>query len=166
MKFKSQYNVFSYKNVFSSVKYVLGFPNTLPMRKWKLFLDITGKVRCENMKVKFGLAKPTLVLNLLSAGDNHLQKSTLCAVIQVIKRHDINSSLTKFVWQFDREIIWDSCVIKVLYQTPAHNAFYIICQYFIQYKIRPVIKFNEWSLSHSGKCRYSDWRIPWTNAWW
>ena len=45
--------------------------------------------------------------------------------------------------------------------------FYVNCQYVIQYSTqhRPVITFNEWSLSHGGNHWHLEWRIPWTNAW-
>ena len=35
--------------------------------------------------------------------------------------HDINPSFTNFVRKIDQEIIWDFCVIKLLYPLSAHN---------------------------------------------
>ena len=65
------------------------------------------------------------------ADDNHLQKSTiLSSTIYRYKGHrqtlhHPNPSLTIFV-QFDHEIVWNCCVIQMLYQASAHDAFYII----------------------------------------
>ena len=48
-------------------------------------------------------------------------------VIQAISRHDINLSLTNFAWKFHREIIWNFCFIRLLYQASVYDIFYIIC---------------------------------------
>ena len=64
-------------------------------------------------------------------------------VVQVISRHEINPSLTKFVWKFDRKIIWNFYVIRPLYQASALNTlisfevqFYVDCQNINQYTIK------------------------------
>ena len=67
--------------------------------------------------------------------DNHLQKSTIlssaicCFTVLILSSHYINFSLINCVRKFDREIIWNFCVLRllwVLYYTSVHNTFCII----------------------------------------
>ena len=56
----------------------------------------------------------------------HQQYSVIC-VLQVTNSHDINQSLTNCIRKFDREVICNFCVIRLLlYQASAYNTFHII----------------------------------------
>ena len=66
-----------------------------------------------------------------TTNDNHLNKSTIpTSVICCFSGHQESWHHPKFDWlcpKFDREVIWNFCVIRLLlYQASAHNAFYII----------------------------------------
>ena len=59
--------------------------------------------------------------------------------------HDINSNFSNFVRKIDQEIVWNFCVIRLLYSVSAHNlmiysisfkeSFYVDCQNGAQYTI-------------------------------
>ena len=55
--------------------------------------------------------------------DNHLQKSTILSsaicCFTILSSHYINLSLINCVRKFDREIIWNFCVLRLLYYTSA-----------------------------------------------
>ena len=97
------------------------------------------------------------------------------AVIKPISRHDINRSLTNFVWQCDCEIIGTFCVIRLLHQASTRNTFCIQISAILGWLSKCYNIYNkghqwqtdEWPLTH-GNVRnywYSEWYIPWTNTW-
>ena len=60
-----------------------------------------------------------------------------------------------------REMVWNLCVIKLLYQASTHNTFYVTQSAIL---CRPVMIMIKWCLSHDRNHWYSEWHIPWTNT--
>ena len=65
-----------------------------------------------------------------TADDDHLQNQQYWVSLYNSSGHDINPSFTHFVPKIDQEIIWDFCVIRLLYPVSAHN----LIIYFISFE--------------------------------